>query len=235
MLSRAYLQQWRPDEVAAFAYGRGGLGTMGVPSINGPYQNTPDQPQTNNNVPATPQDPTALLAQAKAKMLAAGYAGAECHTETINDLGGNYTQNVCSAPGYTGGSEANLIAMMSPAQLAAQRAYEQSVGEGTSATPSYFQMTSGDPNVTVSNSTGSTSAFNSSTAAPAYSVAPPQPQQQAAQVPASIMNVGGSTPTLTATSTGAAGFDLSSLTSGNGLLYLGAGVAVLLLLMGGRR
>ena len=98
-------------------------------------------------------DTQATLNAAQQALLAAGYTGAECHTETVGYPGGSYTQNVCSAPGYSGGTDASLVTKMTPAQLAAQRGYELNSGEGTPATLDYFQQTAGAPNIAITNST----------------------------------------------------------------------------------
>lgn len=93
------------------------------------------------------------LQTAKSNLQAAGYDGVECRTETVSYPGGSYDQDICSAPGYTGGIDATLASKMTPAQLAAQNAYEQAAGAGSASTPDYFQMTAGAPNMSVSQTT----------------------------------------------------------------------------------
>lgn len=223
---------------------------LGTTFINGPSPAPPTiAPQGLPNLDNGQLDPNVLMSQARQNLIAAGYAGAECHTETVGFPGGSYKQNVCSAPGYTGGTEANLILAMTPQQLAAQRAYEQAQGEGTSATPDYFQMTAGAPNIAVSNPTGGSTPNNpntTSTLAPDWLTqlfstqeaqakslaAQEQAQQKAAQVPTNI------TITTTTPSGGSSllsGIDTTTSSIIKGIpdvfVYAGGALAALLLVM----
>lgn len=217
---------------------------MGVPmelDPNGAYINTPDQPQYASTVQSnSPADPTALLQGAKTALLGAGYGGAECRTEKVYSPDGSfYTQNICSAPGYTGGDEANLVAKLTPQQLAAQRAYELANGEG--AQPAYFQMTQGAPNMQVSNYTGGSAAPAVQAPAKTTAPAPAAPANKPATgQPAS----GGSMPVNgTVTAGGLSLPALSDLFSASLSMFgfdvpywmLGAGLLALPFLFGGRR
>jgi hypothetical protein len=95
-------------------------------------------------------DPTTLT-EAQKNLTAAGYQGVTCRTERVAlpmtdpATGKNYyDQQVCSAPGYIGGFDANLVANASTlahpgygVDLAAERAYLTSQGGGHSH--SYFE------------------------------------------------------------------------------------------------
>ncbi len=239
MMSRAYIGPWGKNGIKNDAYGRG-MGTMGVQDTTSSsgYINTPNQTQYPSMVQSnSPSDPTALNNAAKAALINAGYAGAECHTEKVFTPDGNfYTQNICAAPGYSGGDEANLVLAMSPAQLAAQRAYEVAQGAGTSATPDYFQWTAGAANIQISNPTNGAIApyVSKPDVLPALTPGTTPQQQIASQVPKSTTTVtaGSTTPAVV---TSASSFDFASLLSGNNLYYLLGAGAVLFFMFGGKK
>lgn len=216
--------------------------------INGPGTATPVPPAldpTQSGSAAAPNT-TTVLNNAKSALLAAGYTGAECHEETVYYPGGSYQQDICSAPGYTGGSDANLVALMSPAQLAAQRAYETASGEGTSATPDYFQMTAGAPNIAVGQSTapsGGASATTANVAPDWFSTLQSQLNNVTKQVtgaaapPATPISppatgTGGSNSTNTAANDSTGGTLIPGVP--DIALYIGGALALFLLLKGGK-
>ena len=120
-----------------------------------------------------------VLSQAQQDLTNAGYANTQCEVQKVCTPAGDcYTQNVCSAPGFEQGFDANLALQMTPAQLAAQRAYELNAGGGN-ASQDYFQWSNPAPNTSVLQSTsgtvtaqpGSTAANMAQTAAVKNSVA----------------------------------------------------------------
>lgn len=202
-------------------------------------------PQSLDPTAQSAPDTMAVLNNAKTALTAAGYSGAECHQETVYyPPNGSYVQNICSAPGYTGGTEANLVALMSPAQLAAQRAYEVASGEGTSATPSYFQQTVGAPNIAIGKSTAPSGGAGANVAPDWFSTLQSQQNKVASQV------TGAAAPPATPSQapgtqgTGGSNNNTAANSSSGGVslipgipdmyLYIGAALAAFLLLKGGK-
>ncbi len=185
------------------------------------------------------------LDKAKQALLNAGYAGAECRTETVyypNGSGGSYTQNVCSAPGYDGSFDADLASKMTPAQLAAQRQYELNSGTGEGQLQSYFQATAGAPNIAVGATTGAAAVGNKTVAAnwdsslnPVKAPPPAAPTPPPAAAPTPPAAPPAAPPP--ASSSLPAGLNLSSSVAGFPLWAVGlAGLAFLpMLFSGGRR
>ncbi len=216
-----------------------GMGTFINQSVPGPTPYT-----------SAPDDTMSVLNKAKTALQSAGYDGVECHQETVyfpNGAGGSYVQNICSAPGYTGGSDANLVALMSPAQLAAQRAYEVAGGEGGASTPSYFQQTAGASNISIGTSTAPTtpsggatnvapdwfstlqSQMNNISSQTVGAAAPPATPSS----PSATQGTGGSNSTNSAANSSPTG---GTLIPGvpDMYVYLGAAAAAFLLLKGGK-
>lgn len=185
-----------------------------------------------------------VLDQAKQRLLDAGYAGVECRTETVyypNGGGGSYTQNICSAPGYDGGFNADLALKMSPAMLAAQRQGELAAGEGH--LQDYFQSTLGAPNIAVSQVTG-TAASGAATVAADWArppVLPPPPVPTPVKMPIRVPDA--PSPAAQQVSTKAVGTTpgiaesvLGGALSGLPMWAIGLGVLALVpLIFGGRR
>lgn len=98
-----------------------------------------------------------VLSDAQANLLRAGYSDVTCRTERIYlpmpdpATGLNYyTQNVCSAPGYIGAFNADVVANQSQystpgtgVDLAAERRYQISQGDGPGTGQSYIEAFSG--------------------------------------------------------------------------------------------
>lgn len=98
-----------------------------------------------------------VLSDAQANLMRAGYSDVTCRTERIYlpmadpQTGLNYyTQNVCSAPGYIGAFDADVVANQSQystpgtgVDLAAERRYLMSQGDGPGTGQSYIEAFSG--------------------------------------------------------------------------------------------
>ena len=98
-----------------------------------------------------------VLSDAQANLQRAGYSNVTCRTERIYlpmadpATGLNYyTQNVCSAPGYIGAFDADVVANQSQystpgtgVDLAAERRYLMSQGDGPGTGQSYIEAFSG--------------------------------------------------------------------------------------------
>lgn len=222
MLSRAYFADWiGQGDIKAFAYGRG-LSPRGA--SKGAYLGRVGLGDS--------------LSDAQARLVAAGYSGAQCGTELVTYPGGSYTQDICSAPGYQGGMEPGLVNQMTPAQLAAQRAYEQNTYDTWNppggSQQSYFQL---DANNAANISNITPVIGGSPVSAPPAAQSAPQ-QQAASQVSGSAVShaaSGGAGTSNTIPATTSSGFDFSSLVSGNNILWLAGGAAALLFLMKGKR
>lgn len=105
-----------------------------------------------------------VLSDARTNLLAAGYSGVSCRTERVYfpgidpNTGKNYyEQNICDAPGFTGGIDADLAAYSANTNnrgygvdLAAERAYN--IRQGGGDDQSYFQTFGNAPNIQVLNS-----------------------------------------------------------------------------------
>lgn len=103
-----------------------------------------------------------VLSDAKANLEAAGYTGVSCRKERVYFPGVDpntglnyYEQDICDAPGFTGGIMANVAANQANTgqgygvDLAAERAYNIRQGGGDDA--SYFQTFGSAANVQVLN------------------------------------------------------------------------------------
>lgn len=154
-------------------------------------------------------DASATLTAAQAALAKAGYVNPQCEVQQVYVPGGtDYTQNVCSANGMPQGFDANLALQMTPAQLAAQLAYEQS-SQPTNLVqsgPSYFDW---------SNAASGTKVLESTTTIkpPAQQVA--QPGSTAASLITQAAKTTNATPSPNATPAGTSSSG-SSMTSSSG-------------------
>jgi hypothetical protein len=64
---------------------------------------------------------------AAAALTAAGYKNVVCAPQVVNNLGGNYTQNQCTASNASGAMNADDVLMLSPGNLALQFGAQNSV------------------------------------------------------------------------------------------------------------
>ena len=182
-----------------------------------------------------------VLTAAQQALVNAGYANSQCEVQKVCTPAGDcYTQNVCSSPGFEQGFDANLALQMTPAQLAAQKAYELNAGGGNAA-QDYFQWSNPAPFTSVLQSTsGGASAPAASTST---TTAANQVNQVAKQTAGqSQPPVGGTTaPPAGNTSTGnsanqnnTATQQTSSLIPGvpDVVLYIGGALALFMILKG---
>jgi hypothetical protein len=120
-----------------------------------------------------------VLEDAEAKLVAAGWTGAQCRTERVSfpgvdpNTGKNYyEQNICSVPGVSEGFMADVVNMSTApgtgVNLAAERAYYQANDPQFGQEQSYFQTYSG-PNTQVIAQT-STAATNPPSTTATYPV-----------------------------------------------------------------
>lgn len=129
-------------------------GTPGANGSPGTVRFIPDAPRIGRGM-----GDVAKLTQAEQILRANGYNGATCRTEEVfNPGGGNYTQDVCSAPGFIGGMMVDAIlqnrASGGGVDLAAQRKFDVDNGGQHEDAISYFNTIGQGSKVIVYGETG---------------------------------------------------------------------------------